>query len=58
MNAVEIEQAVPELADQPFDAERGGTGSDGITWPSVRSPGGHCIAAFWPNVIPIPTGVR
>ena len=31
------------------------TGSNGITWPSLRYPGGNCIAAFWPDVVPIPT---
>lgn len=27
----------------------------GGTWPSVRHPGSSCIAAFWPDVMPIPT---
>ena len=40
---------------QVFGAERRAAGSNGITWPSVRYPGGHCIAVFWPDVIPIPT---
>ena len=26
-------------------------GSDGICWPSVRRPGGECLAAFWPDVV-------
>jgi hypothetical protein len=37
-----------------FGAERRAAGSNGITWPSVRYPGGRCIAVFWPDVIPIP----
>ncbi len=40
---------------QVFGAERRAAGSNGITWPSVRYPDGHCIAVFWPDVIPIPT---
>ena len=40
---------------QVFGAQRRAAGSDGITWPSVRFTGGNCIAAFWPDVVPIPT---
>lgn len=40
---------------QAFGAQRRAAGSNGITWPSVRYSGGRCIAAFWPDVIPIPT---
>jgi hypothetical protein len=40
---------------QVFGAERRAAGSDGITWPSVRFAGGNCIAALWPDVVPIPT---
>lgn len=29
-------------------------GSDGLTWNSVRMPGGDCIGAFWPDVVGIP----
>ncbi|MEM8572508.1 MAG: RES family NAD+ phosphorylase [Pseudomonadota bacterium] len=29
-------------------------GSAGLTWSSVRMPGGACIGAFWPDVIPLP----
>lgn len=25
--------------------------SNGIVYPSVRNPGGECVAAFWPNVL-------
>ncbi len=39
---------------QVFGAERRAAGSNGITWPSVRYPQGHCIGVFWPDVIPIP----
>ncbi len=42
-------------ASQAFGAQRRAAGSNGITWPSVRYQGGYCIAAFWPDVIPIPT---
>ena len=40
---------------QIFGARRRAAGSNGITWPSLRYPGGQCIAVFWPDVIPIPT---
>lgn len=40
---------------QVFGAERRGAGSNGIIWPSLRFAGGNCIAAFWPDVVPIPT---
>ena len=33
-------------------------GSDGIVYPSVRRPGGQCIAAFWPDVVGIPVQGR
>lgn len=29
-------------------------GSDGLTWASVRQPGGACIGLFWPDVVPVP----
>lgn len=32
--------------------------SNGIVYPSVRHGGGQCIAAFWPNVVSIPTPER
>jgi RES domain-containing protein len=31
-----------------------GSGSDGVHYPSVRDPGGFCIAAFWPDVVSVP----
>jgi hypothetical protein len=40
---------------QVFGAERRAAGSNGIFWPSVRYAGGKCIAAFWPDVVQIPT---
>ena len=33
-------------------------GGDGIVYPSVRNPGGECIAAFWPDVIAKPVQGR
>jgi hypothetical protein len=33
-------------------------GSDGLTWNSVRMPGGFCIGAFWPDVVGIPVQGR
>ena len=42
-------------ASQVFGAQRRAAGSYGVTWPSVRYPGGSCIAAFWPDVVPIAT---
>ena len=41
-------------ASQKFGAARRAAGSDGIYWPSVRFDGGACIAAFWPDVVPVP----
>jgi hypothetical protein len=41
-------------ASQVFGAARRAAGSNGITWPSIRYPEGHCIAVFRPDVIPIP----
>lgn len=31
------------------------TNSNGIVFPSVRKQGGECLAAFWPDVVSIPT---
>ncbi|MAK62452.1 MAG: hypothetical protein CMK09_15895, partial [Ponticaulis sp.] len=30
------------------------SGSNGVVYPSVRDPGGSCLAAFWPDAIGIP----
>lgn len=42
-------------ASQVFGGERRAAGSNGIFWPSVRFAASNCIAAFWPDVVPIPT---
>lgn len=42
-------------ASQVYGSQRRAAGSNGITWLSIRYPGGNCIAAFWPEVVPIPT---
>ena len=41
-------------ASQIFGAKRRAAGSNGMFSPSVRFTGGSCIAAFWPDVVPIP----
>jgi hypothetical protein len=43
---------------QPFGSSRRGAGADGLVYPSVRHRGGHCCAAFWPNVVGIPIQER
>ncbi|WP_245430894.1 RES family NAD+ phosphorylase [Rhodoplanes roseus] len=45
-------------ASQPFGRARRAAGSDGIVYPSVRHPGGDCVAAFWPDVVGIPVQER
>lgn len=57
--------AVPGVLDPdhyvPSQAEGRGlrsAGSDGLTWNSVRMPGGSCIGAFWPDVVTIPNQGR
>lgn len=39
---------------QAFADARRSEAFDGIVYPSVRHPGGECIAAFWPNVVTPP----
>ena len=39
---------------QAFGAQLRAAGSNGIVYPSVRHPGGECLAAFWPNVMTSP----
>ena len=39
---------------QSFAEARRAEGADGIVYPSVRDPGGECVAAFWPNVVKPP----
>lgn len=29
-------------------------GANGVTYPSVRAPGGACVGLFWPDLVPIP----
>jgi hypothetical protein len=41
-------------AAQALAAGLRAAGSDGIVYPSVRQPGGLCIAGFWPDVVGIP----
>ena len=53
--------AVPGVLDptdyapsQAEGRELRAAGSDGLTWSSVRRPGGSCLGAFWPDVVSIP----
>lgn len=41
-------------ASQAFAKAKRASGADGIVYPSVRHAGGHCIAAFWPDVVGLP----
>ncbi|MBD3732013.1 MAG: RES family NAD+ phosphorylase [Sphingopyxis sp.] len=43
---------------QDFARQKRGSGSNGIVYPSVRNPGGECIAAFWPDVVAKPVQGR
>lgn len=49
------------LAPDSYDASQAlardlrADGSNGIAYPSVRDPEGQCLAAFWPDVVSIPT---
>jgi RES domain-containing protein len=45
-------------ASQVFAHTQRTDGADGIVYPSVRQPGGECLAAFWPDVISIPSQTR
>lgn len=45
-------------ASRRFGRRRRAAGSDGIVYPSVRHPGGDCVAAFWPDVVGIPVQER
>ena len=42
-------------ASQVFGAQRRAAGLNGLTCSSLRYPGSQCIAAFWPDVVPVPT---
>ncbi len=39
---------------QPFGARLRHAGGNGVIYPSVRSPGGQCVAAFRPRAVGIP----
>jgi RES domain-containing protein len=43
---------------QPFGAALKDSGSNGVVYPSVRHPGGRCVAAFRPNVVGLPVQSR
>lgn len=38
-------------ASQALAAQLAGLGSNGVLYPSVRRPNGHCLASFRPNII-------
>ena len=42
------------VASQGLARSLRASGSNGVVYPSVRDPGGSCLAAFWPDVIGIP----
>lgn len=42
------------IASQAFAAQRRAEQANGIVYPSVRRPGGECIAAFFPDVVKPP----
>ncbi|MCF4097334.1 RES family NAD+ phosphorylase [Maritalea mediterranea] len=39
---------------QKIGAKLRAAGSNGVTYPSVRSPVGRCVGVFWPDLLPIP----
>lgn len=39
---------------QAFARRLRAAGSNGLVFPSVRDPGGSCLAAFWPDVVGLP----
>ena len=41
-------------ASWDYGARRRAEGANGITWPSLRRPGGRCVAFFWPDLVPVP----
>jgi hypothetical protein len=45
-------------ASRPFGAALREAGSRGLTYASVRDPGGRCVAAFRPKVVGIPIQTR
>ena len=65
VNAIEVElhdvrdraefhDANSYAAPQAFSKATRTAGSNGLVYRSVRSPGGECIAIYWPNIIPVP----
>jgi hypothetical protein len=38
-------------AGQLLASDARGNGANGIVYPSVRAPGGTCLAAFWPGLV-------
>ncbi len=42
------------ILSQPFGAALRDGGSNGLHYPSVRRPSGHCVAVFRPTVVGIP----
>lgn len=50
----EFHAADSYAAPQMFAREMRASGSNGLLYRSVRSPGGECVAIFWPDLIPIP----
>jgi RES domain-containing protein len=45
-------------ASQAFALVQRTADADGVVYPSVRQPGGECFAAFWPDVMQVPTQGR
>jgi RES domain-containing protein len=45
-------------ASQAFARQHRAQGADGVVYPSVRQRGGEYLAAFWPDVIKVPTQGR
>ncbi len=45
-------------AGQALGAQLRGAGSDGVVFPSVRRPGGECVALFYPDLASHPTQGR
>lgn len=49
--ALDPDPATGYAAGNALAAEARALGHNGIIYPSVRDPGGTCIAALWPNVV-------
>jgi RES domain len=46
------------VASQELGRDLRAGGSNGVVYSSVRERGGHCIGAFWPDVVSIPVQER